>query len=1503
MMMSGGLPHRKRVSRGSQHIWFGVLICALYGNGVTFAVTIEPGRPLLQLDAYGNVVRTSGGEQQSYRPPDVALETSDHQATGDPSIASPNRLAESEAPSAPASAVAFEPAWQLHIWGTSIGRTGMIPVDLDEDGSLEVVVSSSSRGGFSSNDSWLVLRAQASGDYKIVWSSPVLNPGISRIAVHRIGGAQKIFIGRSDGRMQVFDGASLELQTEITVASAAITGILLADADNDGAEELVVATSTATYFRDPVSYAGKSMIPYGGVDVAVGNVDSDAQLEIVFAGGKVIEYVDGLVTIEWDYGTAYSPGAYLGLADLDGDGMEEIVSARSWYYLDVFDADMRSRKYAIPTDLDIHALLLVDVTGDGRSEILYGDAQWGEIHALDAAAGTEIRQIRNPEHGTTRIAVADTDGDGGLEVMWGGGWTSTGEDFFFVHDVATLAAEFQSTDVVGPFQAMAIGDVDDDGSQEVVAISWESNSGYADGVMYILDAATGHVEWQSGSQLFGGFAWTGVHDVEIGDVDRDGRTDIVVATDRLYNGALYVIDGRDHVVKDRYLFDNGSPLYALALDDIDGDGEIEIIAGGGVEHTGSPGAFVYVIDGASGEVEWKELIGTGWNDVFALATGDLNGDGSPEIVVSRDFIYVIDGVTHAMRQSPLGGYRGLEIGDLDNNGIREIWAGTSAGSLVEIDNTTLTQTIRAALCISSLNSLSYVQSSSLPATIQFACDDRMGLYDFGTASMAWSSGPIGSSLGLTDNLILGDAGYGWNVFVAGSQTGAIAFGTYGSSDPDLDGDGFVNHLDNCPEIANPDQSDADGNGLGDACDLATPTATPAGTPAETPTRTPTRTATITPTITSTRTFTRTPTQTATNTPTNTPSITATNAEGGTPTATPILGECSASYAQAVLDDLPTAYYRLDELSPIDGSVVVDRAGSRNGVYRNNGVADPVSVAGAFPIATDTAVLFDKPRDVMIAPDVHAPPFGDFTMELWIRTALSGSAQYLTNIDYNHGSIIYGYEINTLEIFGCRDSCRAASPIMVPDENWHHYAWSYSSSIATLSSYRDGVQLGAIPGTCDCSDPSSGGLILAASALEGGQDNFDGALDEVAFYWGQALSAGRIGQHFANASCGLPTQTATPSSTASTTPTATPSPTPTETFTHSPTTTATSTATHTPTSTATATSTSTPSSTVSSTPTATPSPTPTETFTYSPTTTATSTATDTPTSTATGTSTSTPTSSCSSTTTPSATPTETSTQSPTSSATSTPTCSPTVTNSVTPTSTATLTATVTPTTSFTETATPTSTPTRTPTDTATETPTNSPTDTATSTPTATLAAGCPAVPDRGCGVAARNKAQFKSSVLRKLSWKWSQGTAAASPSDFGSPVTGGTSYRLCVYDESGKTPILKMGVAIPTGGICGSTACWQAFGTSRWSYTDRSGANDGITTLDIKSGASGKPQIRLIGGGPNLPLPTPFSDRQFFEQDTALIVQLFRNDADICWSSSFDIPARRNDGGQFAAHKP
>jgi hypothetical protein len=248
---------------------------------------------------------------------------------------------------------------------------------------------------------------------------------------------------------------------------------------------------------------------------------------------------------------------------------------------------------------------------------------------------------------------------------------------------------------------------------------------------------------------------------------------------------------------------------------------------------------------------------------------------------------------------------------------------------------------------------------------------------------------------------------------------------------------------------------------------------------------------------------------------------------------------------------------------------------------------------------------------------------------------------------------------------------------------------------------------------------------------------------------------------------------------------------------------------------------------------------------------------------------------------------------------------------TPTSTPTLTPTESPT--LPPTATPTLTPTHSPTVlptatlTVTDTPTQSPTDTPTSTPTATFAAGCPAEPANTCFSAGKSILKVRGNsdpAKRTFRWRWNKGVPALGQEEFGDPVNGSTSYTLCVYDQTGDSPVFKMGATVAPGGLCGGNPCWSALGTSGWSYKNSAGNGNGITKLSLKGGAVGKPKVQVKGGGTSLPLPAPISGTEFFDQDTQVVVQLHSSSPMNCWSSTFDgSSTKRNDGVQFKAVTP
>ena len=158
-------------------------------------------------------------------------------------------------------------------------------------------------------------------------------------------------------------------------------------------------------------------------------------------------------------------------------------------------------------------------------------------------------------------------------------------------------------------------------------------------------------------------------------------------------------------------------------------------------------------------------------------------------------------------------------------------------------------------------------------------------------------------------------------------------------------------------------------------------------------------------------------------------------------------------------------------------------------------------------------------------------------------------------------------------------------------------------------------------------------------------------------------------------------------------------------------------------------------------------------------------------------------------------------------------------------------------------------------------------------------------------------QVKNNVLDSkdaLTWNWTEGEATTL-ADFGDPVNGSTSYRLCVYDESAGVPSAVMTLTAPPGGTCAGKPCWAAKKTG-FLYKDKGLANDGLMQLQLTSGAAGKAKIVLKAKGERLPIPIPDAAR-LFAQDTAVIVQLV-NSSGRCWEADFSEPAKKNDATQF-----
>jgi len=171
------------------------------------------------------------------------------------------------------------------------------------------------------------------------------------------------------------------------------------------------------------------------------------------------------------------------------------------------------------------------------------------------------------------------------------------------------------------------------------------------------------------------------------------------------------------------------------------------------------------------------------------------------------------------------------------------------------------------------------------------------------------------------------------------------------------------------------------------------------------------------------------------------------------------------------------------------------------------------------------------------------------------------------------------------------------------------------------------------------------------------------------------------------------------------------------------------------------------------------------------------------------------------------------------------------------------------------------------------------------------------PEPVCSGGFRGSLQLRDrfpSTRDSLNFRWQRG-AATTVGEFGDPVAGGTSYDLCIYDESADVPSLVMSAAIPAGGTCRGKPCWKAAGSGAvngYRYNDPDSSNDGIRRIVLRPGPLGKARAQVKGKGNDLTLPgLPLS------QDSQVTVQL-RNSVGGCWGTSYDAPASKNEADQF-----
>ncbi|MFI5006917.1 MAG: FG-GAP repeat domain-containing protein [Solirubrobacterales bacterium] len=345
-----------------------------------------------------------------------------------------------------------------------------------------------------------------------------------------------------------------------------------------------------------------------------------------------------------NYTTGSVPQA-VAVGDVTGDGLNDVLLTTSFYFDAINDyklfvfRQLPDGTLAAPIRLVTmgtyanrpESVTIADVNGDARNDVLIGNsgAAIGVFYQNMSGGLEPVVLHATPDSKCVR--VADLNDDGRSDIV-GLGWGTSTVSVLLQQVDGTLASPAVYWAPHSGYDDLEVGDLNHDGLTDVIAMSGQLSATPNVSVLY-----------QSPSGTLGGLTSRSVgvpfqltHGIGIGDVNTDGRNDIV-ASYGSYDLALFLqsSDGTLGVLPVTLPSSAGAgiPPRAVEVADVDGDGRDDVL----VLHTGSAlSVYQQRAGGAFGPEELDGIPHAGHVNPHGLAIGDINHDGWPDVVIANE---------------------------------------------------------------------------------------------------------------------------------------------------------------------------------------------------------------------------------------------------------------------------------------------------------------------------------------------------------------------------------------------------------------------------------------------------------------------------------------------------------------------------------------------------------------------------------------------------------------------------------------------------------------------------------------------------------------------------------------------------------------------------------------------------------------------------------------------------------------------------------------------------
>jgi len=530
-------------------------------------------------------------------------------------------------------------------------HAGFAVIDVDGDGRDDLVFAD-----MAANPVLAVYGLRADGTTGFKQLSPMpWQHLIQRVLPWRSGGVSHIVVIEDSGTVHDFSGWPLVEQRSFPVYEYVFAPhAAIGDIDADGVDDLVVAVEGALYaYSMGDGHAERTFeLPVGTTarDVALAQLDADPALEMIvgasmYGPGFVVDGATGAIDFEYD--APYGFGSVVATGRFDGTGATGFVTD-GWGIADVFGTDPYALQWDANASGNIMSMATADIDGSGRDAIIVGNDQWGAVHVIDPVTHTDRLTIPQDGFGVLAVAGVDLDGEGPA-IAFGSGPVTPGTTGFATADASTGEITDRYVPATGPMTVTAIGDVDGDGHDELVAAAQPS---YSYSTIAIYDLATGAEKWRSPAPIGNAndpFYIAPAAIRLVPHADRPGM-DIVVAGSALYDGRIEVYDGTtmDEVM---HIYQYaGGPLQwrevrDIAMHDCNGDGVDDFVAIVDANDGNERGPQLLAFSGVDGSLLWStRVLAQGAFAERVLVVPSATG-GSELVAVSSGHLRALDPAT------------------------------------------------------------------------------------------------------------------------------------------------------------------------------------------------------------------------------------------------------------------------------------------------------------------------------------------------------------------------------------------------------------------------------------------------------------------------------------------------------------------------------------------------------------------------------------------------------------------------------------------------------------------------------------------------------------------------------------------------------------------------------------------------------------------------------------------------------------------------------------------